>query len=69
MIISPFGRCVMCVSDFRISNLGMFGSVTNFTAIINPPQAAILAVGGPQTHLNKELEPETRSEGDSGERI
>jgi hypothetical protein len=24
----------------------MFGSVSNFTAIINPPQAAILAVGG-----------------------
>jgi len=29
---------------FTISNLGMFG-VTNFSAIINPPQAAILAVG------------------------
>lgn len=29
---------------FTISNLGMFG-VTHFTAIINPPQAAILAVG------------------------
>ena len=24
----------------------MFGSVSSFTAIINPPQAAILAVGG-----------------------
>ena len=31
--------------SFTISNLGMFG-VTNFTAVINPPQAAILAVGG-----------------------
>jgi len=29
---------------FTISNLGMFG-VEDFTAIINPPQAAILAVG------------------------
>ena len=29
---------------FSISNLGMFG-VKHFTAIINPPQAAILAVG------------------------
>ena len=30
---------------FTISNLGMYG-VDEFTAIINPPQAAILAVGG-----------------------
>ncbi|MEO1081722.1 MAG: 2-oxo acid dehydrogenase subunit E2 [Pseudomonadota bacterium] len=30
---------------FTISNLGMFG-VSQFDAIINPPQAAILAVGG-----------------------
>ena len=30
---------------FTVSNLGMFG-VRSFTAIINPPQAAILAVGG-----------------------
>lgn len=29
---------------FSISNLGMFG-ITDFTAVINPPQAAILAVG------------------------
>jgi len=29
---------------FTVSNLGMFG-VTDFTAVINPPQAAILAVG------------------------
>jgi len=29
---------------FTISNLGMYG-VENFTAIINPPEAAILAVG------------------------
>ena len=30
--------------SFTISNLGMFG-VTSFTAVINPPQAAILAIG------------------------
>jgi pyruvate dehydrogenase E2 component (dihydrolipoamide acetyltransferase) len=30
---------------FTISNLGMFG-VKQFAAIVNPPQAAILAVGG-----------------------
>lgn len=29
---------------FSLSNLGMFG-VTNFSAIINPPQSCILAVG------------------------
>ena len=29
---------------FTISNLGMFG-IQSFTAIINPPQTAILAVG------------------------
>jgi pyruvate dehydrogenase E2 component (dihydrolipoamide acetyltransferase) len=29
---------------FTVSNLGMFG-VTEFTAVVNPPQAAILAVG------------------------
>jgi len=31
-------------ATFTVSNLGMFG-VTRFTAVINPPQAAILAVG------------------------
>jgi pyruvate dehydrogenase E2 component (dihydrolipoamide acetyltransferase) len=29
---------------FTVSNLGMYG-VTSFTAVVNPPQAAILAVG------------------------
>ena len=29
---------------FTVSNLGMFG-VEQFTAVINPPEAAILAVG------------------------
>jgi pyruvate dehydrogenase E2 component (dihydrolipoamide acetyltransferase) len=32
---------------FTVSNLGMFG-VTAFTAIVNPPQAAILSVGAVQ---------------------
>lgn len=36
--------------SFTISNLGMFG-VSHFTAIINPPQSAILAVGSTQTTL------------------
>ena len=31
-------------ATFTISNLGMYG-ITQFTAILNPPQAAILAVG------------------------
>lgn len=31
--------------SFTVSNLGMYG-ITSFKAIINPPQAAILAVGG-----------------------
>jgi pyruvate dehydrogenase E2 component (dihydrolipoamide acetyltransferase) len=35
---------------FTISNLGMYG-VDEFTAIINPPQAAILAVGGMQKEV------------------
>jgi pyruvate dehydrogenase E2 component (dihydrolipoamide acetyltransferase) len=32
-------------STFSVSNLGMFG-IHEFTAVINPPEAAILAVGG-----------------------
>lgn len=35
----------MADGTFTISNLGMYG-VASFEAIINPPQAAILAVGG-----------------------
>jgi len=41
---------------FTVSNLGMFG-ITDFTAIINPPQAAILAIGGSQSVLDSELQP------------
>ncbi|CAI5450344.1 unnamed protein product [Caenorhabditis angaria] len=36
---------------FTVSNLGMFGSVSDFTAIINPPQSCILAIGGAQDKL------------------
>jgi pyruvate dehydrogenase E2 component (dihydrolipoamide acetyltransferase) len=34
----------MSGGTFTVSNLGMFG-VEQFTAVINPPEAAILAVG------------------------
>jgi pyruvate dehydrogenase E2 component (dihydrolipoamide acetyltransferase) len=34
---------------FTVSNLGMYG-IANFTAIVNPPQAAILAVGAVEQH-------------------
>jgi pyruvate dehydrogenase E2 component (dihydrolipoamide acetyltransferase) len=40
---------------FTISNLGMFG-ITDFTAIINPPQSCILAIGATSSKL--ELAPE-----------
>ena len=33
---------------FSVSNLGMFG-IDQFTAIINPPEAAILAIGATET--------------------
>lgn len=36
--------------NFSLSNLGMFG-VKEFKAIINPPQAAILAVGGAEERV------------------
>lgn len=35
---------------FSVSNLGMFG-IQQFSAVINPPQAAILAVGGGMKQL------------------
>lgn len=43
---------------FSISNLGMFG-VRDFTAVINPPHAAILAVGAGEKKMivNQEMEP------------
>ncbi len=47
---------------FSISNLGMMG-IEHFTAIINPPQAAILAVGAtlPTPWVNKEGQLEVQS--------
>ncbi|GMS95599.1 hypothetical protein PENTCL1PPCAC_17774 [Pristionchus entomophagus] len=45
---------------FTISNLGMFGSVTGFTAIINEPQAAILTVGSPVYEINEMKKTESR---------
>lgn len=36
---------------FTVSNLGMFGSIEEFTAIINPPQSCILAIGGAEKQL------------------
>ena len=41
---------------FTVSNLGMFG-VRQFAAIINPPQAAILAVGTAEKRIVPELAP------------
>ena len=49
-------------STFTVSNLGMFG-VEQFTAIINPPEAAILAVGTVREEavvVNGELKPGMR---------
>lgn len=41
-----------------ISNLGMFG-IHSFSAIINPPQCAILAVGGTAVELGEDGKPLT----------
>jgi len=45
-------------STFTISNLGMFG-VEHFTAIINPPNVAILAVGAAAEQPVVETDPKT----------
>ncbi|KAK4025102.1 hypothetical protein OUZ56_010605 [Daphnia magna] len=42
--------------SFTISNLGMYG-VSEFSAIINPPQCAILAVGGSRLELGDDGKP------------
>ncbi|MGH2978204.1 MAG: dihydrolipoamide acetyltransferase family protein [Solirubrobacterales bacterium] len=42
---------------FTVSNLGMFG-ISNFSAVINPPQAAILAVGALEPQAV--VDPDTR---------
>lgn len=44
---------------FTISNLGMFG-IKNFSAVINPPQSCILAVGGTENTL---IPDDTREQG------
>lgn len=44
---------------FTISNLGMFG-IKQFSAIINPPQTAILAVGGGREELDATLQKITK---------
>jgi len=48
----------MADSTFTISNLGMFG-VEHFSAIINPPNAAILAVGAAAEGPVVETDPKT----------
>ena len=40
----------MSGGTFTISNLGMFG-IEQFSAVINPPEAAILAVGAAKDEL------------------
>jgi len=42
-------------ATFTITNLGMFG-VTRFTPIVNPPQGAIMGVGGPRTTVRTDSE-------------
>ena len=44
--------------SFTISNLGMFG-ISEFSAVINPPQVAILAVGKSQLKFNTNMEKQT----------
>lgn len=44
--------------SFSISNLGMFG-VKEFSAVINPPQVGILAVGTSQLKFNEEMKVQT----------
>ncbi|EFX90186.1 hypothetical protein DAPPUDRAFT_299977 [Daphnia pulex] len=44
--------------SFTISNLGMYG-ISEFSAIINPPQCAILAVGGSRLELGDDGKPMT----------
>lgn len=45
---------------FTVSNLGMFG-IDEFSAVINPPQAAILAVGGGSQRVIPSTYDDTRS--------
>ncbi len=50
---------------FTVSNLGMYKAIRSFTAIINPPQAAILAVGAIYTEpglVDGKIEPRSYME-------
>lgn len=42
-------------ATFTISNLGMMG-VSSFTPLVNPPQAAIMGIGGPQTTVKTDAD-------------
>ncbi|XP_064634734.1 pyruvate dehydrogenase protein X component, mitochondrial-like [Lineus longissimus] len=44
--------------SFTISNLGMFG-ITEFSAVINPPQASIMAIGTSTLELDTNGKPKT----------
>ncbi len=44
--------------SFSISNLGMFG-ISEFSAVINPPQVAIVAVGKSQVKFNEHMKTQT----------
>ena len=43
---------------YRISNLGMFG-ISEFSAVINPPQTAIMAVGSSRLTVSSDGKPQT----------
>ncbi|KAK0555194.1 hypothetical protein OC845_000330 [Tilletia horrida] len=47
---------------FTISNMGMYG-ISNFTAVINPPQGAILAIGGTEAKILPAKEDAAGAEG------
>lgn len=47
----------MKTGTFTISNLGMFG-IKHFAAVINPPQACILAAGGVEERVVVNPDPE-----------
>ncbi|KAL5006600.1 hypothetical protein ScPMuIL_015406 [Solemya velum] len=44
---------------FTVSNLGMFG-ISEFSAVINPPQAAIMALGTNRVIIDEDGRPQTR---------
>lgn len=46
--------------SFSISNLGMFG-ISEFSAVINPPQTAILAVGGSKSTFNTDMQQQSEA--------